>query len=493
MKLKSFNECIFIAFVSGILSASASISVAGQQNKKEIYLATELNNVICGYSRIILSDTTINGMNVEVMKQTSFFNFFALGHDITQCQKFNYHIDPSTGNFIYHDSFHQQGENTMSSSMYVAGDTIRITTPDSDDISLTNLPEGLIIPNTQFYPYLRNDFVANKMNSKTYPLFNVRTGKVEQTTYSKTGEEQLELAGKIFDAVVLTQSDSVSGLTIKLWIDKKSGMRLKVIGPNHMSSYLADASVIGKIKTGNWDAIFFSKTNEFISDIRNISYMKVEAGLEIFPSATIEDLNFQGQAFSGKSDENRTEGVFEISHERYDGKNAPPFPFATMNKYTDLSPYLEAADMIESNDSILVALAKELTKESKNLWEATCNISDWVAINIEGSILGGTARETYDTKSGLCGSQSMLMTALCRAAGIPARSVWGCLYTPEYGGSFGHHAWNEIFMGEAGWIPVDVTIHETNFVDSGHIRLGVLNTRQTLIKSWEMEILDFRL
>ena len=48
-------------------------------------------------------------------------------------------------------------------------------------------------------------------------------------------------------------------------------------------------------------------------------------------------------------------------------------------------------------------------------------------------------------------------------------------------------------MGEAGWIPLDVTIHETDYVDSGHIRLGVLDTRQTLINSWEMEILDFRL
>jgi hypothetical protein len=314
-----------------------------------------------------------------------------------------------------------------------------------------------------------------------------------QVTYTKTGEEQMELAGKIFDAVILTQSDSASGLTIKFWIDKKSGMRLKMITPNHMSIYLADASVIGKIKTGNWDAIFFTKTNESIIDFRNISYMKVKAGFEIFPPATMEDLNFHGQSFSGTSDEKRTDGMFEISHQRYEGKNAPSFPFTTNNNHKDLGPYLEAADMIESDDTILVALAKELTKGSENLWVGTCSLSHWVTINIEGSILGGTARETYDTKSGLCGSQSMLMTALCRAAGIPARSVWGCLYTPEYGGSFGHHAWNEIFMGEAGWIPVDVTIHETNFVDSGHIRLGVLNTRQTLIKSWEMEILDFRL
>ena len=106
--------------------------------------------------------------------------------------------------------------------------------------------------------------------------------------------------------------------------------------------------------------------------------------------------------------------------------------------------------------------------------------------------MGGTARETFDRRNGACGSQSMLMAALCRAAGIPARVVWGCMYTHEMNGSFGHHAWNEVFMGEAGWIPVDVTFHETDYVDSGHLRLGILHTRQTIINYEEMEIMEYK-
>ena len=85
----------------------------------------------------------------------------------------------------------------------------------------------------------------------------------------------------------------------------------------------------------------------------------------------------------------------------------------------------------------------------------------------------------------------MLLAALCRAAGIPARVVWGCVYTPEYDGSFGHHGWNEVYVGEAGWIPIDVTMHESDYVDSGHIRLGVLKTNSTLINYREMKILDY--
>jgi transglutaminase-like putative cysteine protease len=65
------------------------------------------------------------------------------------------------------------------------------------------------------------------------------------------------------------------------------------------------------------------------------------------------------------------------------------------------------------------------------------------------------------------------------------------MYTPKDGGSFGHHAWNEVFMGDNGWIPIDVTIHETNYVDSGHIRLGILNTPRTSIDYREIEILEY--
>ena len=87
----------------------------------------------------------------------------------------------------------------------------------------------------------------------------------------------------------------------------------------------------------------------------------------------------------------------------------------------------------------------------------------------------------------------MLLAALCRASGIPARVVWGCVYTPEYGGSFGHHGWNEVYVGEAGWVPVDATMHESDYVDSGHIRLGVLKTQFTVINFREMKILNYAL
>jgi transglutaminase-like putative cysteine protease len=91
---------------------------------------------------------------------------------------------------------------------------------------------------------------------------------------------------------------------------------------------------------------------------------------------------------------------------------------------------------------------------------------------------------------GECGSHSRLLTAFCRASGIPARLSIGCMYSPLYGGSFGQHAWTEVYMGdEAGWVAIDATISEFDYADAGHIRLGTA----TSFQSEKMEILDYRI
>jgi hypothetical protein len=74
--------------------------------------------------------------------------------------------------------------------------------------------------------------------------------------------------------------------------------------------------------------------------------------------------------------------------------------------------------------------------------------------------------------------------------GIPARVVWGCMYIPNHGGAFGQHAWSEIHMGEAGWIPVDATAMETDYVDSGHIRMGELTSSGISLNLLAIEVLE---
>ncbi|MGD9329522.1 MAG: transglutaminase-like domain-containing protein [Cyclobacteriaceae bacterium] len=470
------------------LYAALNLCANGQPSIERLYMAIELNNVLCGYSEITISDSTCSQGVFKSIEQNVYISFHILGKDITQYQKFRYLIDPESGNFIFHDSYHEQGEMVFGNTVVVEGDSLVILTGEKR-VNLF-IPENTILPNNNYYPYLLKDFGKDGIEEHIYQVYDFRSGGISSRTYKSLGTESLKLSNRTYQSLVLEESNPDAGPIAKLWICENTGMRLRMESPQRLTMYLSDESVKDKIKTGNWDEILFIKTNASIKDLKNIRHMKVRVDLVAEPNSTIQDLNVPGQVFTGSVEEGEIRGICEIAHERYDGMNAPFFPFKP-NPEDKIDSYLEASNNIESDDPVLVDKASRITEGSENAWEAACRISHWVAENIEGSIIDGSARDTYDRGSGLCGAQSYLMAAMCRAAGIPSRVVWGCMYTPKDGGSFGHHAWNEVFMGDNGWIPVDVTIHETDYVDSGHIRLGVLNTPRTSIDYREIEILEY--
>jgi len=466
--------------------------LSGQDGIDKYFLGIELNGVLCGYSEVLVRDQEGSDDNNIFIDQKTYISFKALGNDITQKQSFTYLLDQDNGNFIYHDSNMAQGDQKMSSSMTVFGDTICIKTGETVEVLKIFLPDNTILPNTMFYPYLKLDFGIQGLESKTYKVFNVRNGKVQDLEYRKIKNEQLELNNKIYDAVSVNETDPNTGLQTKYWIDIESGLRLKMESQNNIKMYLADISLVSELKTGSWDDILFIKTNKKINDIRKISAIAVNACLEAIPGSDINDLNVPGQSFKGQISETTIKGVFEVNHRRYRGENAPIIGAA--NKFNqEISKFLKSEETIESGNKELSDLSLKIIEGSTDFWEAACRLSSWVAENIDGSIYGGSALETFKRGNGACGSQSLLLAAMCRAVGIPSRVVWGCLYTPEYGGSFGHHGWNEVYMGKEGWIPIDVTIHETDYIDSGHIRLGILETTITIINFKEMEILDYSL
>lgn len=476
--------------IAGIMVFLVS-QVYGTDIPQKYFIAIEFNKVICGFSEITISDSTINGKELKVLSQEVHFDFSALGRDMSQYQRFIYHIDPVSWNFIFHESYHKQGDITRGASFFVDENKIRIKSLDNPEFSVMDLPDDIILPNTVFYNHLKNDFAEDGTKEKSYSIYNLRSGEIIDTDYKKTGEEELELAGCSFNAIIIDEKDPATGGINKLWIDKETGLRLKLESVTHIKMFLADESVKGKVKKGKWDDVVLGKTNKHIPGIRSITYMKADVRLEALPAPHLSDLSYRGQEFDGKITGNRIDGIFEISHKPYNGKNSPVFPLDT-SKYEGLGRWLNPTPYIESDDSVLVSVAKRITNESGSLWDAAHRISNWIIENIDGAILDGTARQTFDAGKGMCGAQSMLMAALCRAVGIPARVVWGVMYTHELGGSFGHHGWNEVFMGEDGWIPLDVTSHESNYIDSGHIRLGIVLTSQTVINYDKMFILDYK-
>ncbi len=355
------------------------------------------------------------------------------------------------------------------------------------------LTPDILIGNDEVFTNVKKDIWENGKTEVSYDVLEAIEEQVQNSTFKKIREEEIELVGKTLNTIVIEQKNNTTGLIITYWLAPDYDYFVKFEVMNR-KIYLADHTVVDKIKVANMNESIFTKANVQISDVQAITYMKLKA--EIQPSGINlkpEDLNVPGQKFTGTVVDNKIDGIFEIQPVRYDGKNAPAFP-ANFNNDKSLKRYLEPERGVECDDPILIEKAQDIVKGSKDSWDAATKLSKWVAENIHYAIPGGgTAKKTFEIRAGECGAHSMLLTAFCRAVGIPARVVWGAMYAPNYGGGFGQHGWNEIYMGENSWIQVDATAFEPDYVDAGHIRIAELQSVATAFNGKKIEVLEHKL
>ncbi len=131
--------------------------------------------------------------------------------------------------------------------------------------------------------------------------------------------------------------------------------------------------------------------------------------------------------------------------------------------------YLKPTKNIQSTDPKIIALAKQLTKDSKTDFERIAKLATWVHENIEYKLSLGTQTKdalwTLENKIGTCDEYSTLFIALARAAGYPARYISGYAYGKD---GWEKHAFADVYIGR--WIPVDPTWNEVGNLDATHIQ-----------------------
>ena len=482
-----------------VLSFFTSCDIA-QENKNltdtlatdKVFYAIEINDVVCGYSE--MSETPVKKENKDLIEQELhiFIMLSLLGSEFNTEMNIKALIVSESRRASYIFTNIKQGATDMDIELTVSGSKATIKSQLNTEPAEMNITPETVIGSDEIFTRLKKEIYFEGKTEATYNILELIEGEIQTSEFKKTGEETISLAGKSFNTIIIEQTNTKTGLKTTYWLspDYDYFVKFKVL---NRTVYLSDQNVIDKIKVASMDENIVTKTNVAISDVQALSYMKVDAVIEpIGQNFTKDDLNVQGQKFTGTVKENHIEGTFEISHTRYDGNNAPSFP----PDFNDpsLKKYLSADGRIESNDDVLIQKAKELTDGSKNSWEAATQLSKWVAENIHYAIPGGgTSRKTYDIRAGECGAHSFLLAAFCRAVGIPARVVWGGMYIPNYGGGFGQHGWNEIYMGDAGWIPVDATALEYDFVDAGHIRISEYQSTSSSFNGKKFEIIDYKL
>jgi len=110
---------------------------------------------------------------------------------------------------------------------------------------------------------------------------------------------------------------------------------------------------------------------------------------------------------------------------------------------------------IQSDDPAIVELSAKAAGDRTDAFTAAREIERWVRKNVKFKDLRtpfASAREVARRLEGDCTEHGVLLAALARAAGIPARVVSGLVY---YQGSFVGHLWTEVYIDR--WVPLDGT------------------------------------
>jgi transglutaminase-like putative cysteine protease len=478
-----------LCFVLGMIVIGACTSPG---SREKLHYALEMNGQVFGYVELSIEKSGEAGEPLIQMRETAGNRYTALGVPVDTAGWSEYRADPATGRLSFMDMVSESGGLKLRLTASIEGNEARIDLQPGGGEKVVPLPDEVLVENQYYFPRLLEDDGPIDPAPKVVRALDLLDRNIHSVRVTTTGPETVEIGGKTFRAIIVESLDLDLGLKIRQWINADDGYLLKSEGPRSVQ-WIADRSMKNGLQRVDIDNHLFARVGVAITDIPAISYLKVRAVLEPVGNwITPADLNVPGQTFEGTVVENRIEGVFEVRHVKYDGLRAPPFP-PDLGEEPELRAFLAPEDFIESDDPVLIRKAEELTAGSRDSWEAARRLSRWVAEEIGYDIPGGaSARNTYDVREGECGAHSRLLAAFCRGVGIPARVVWGCMYVSHLGGSFGQHAWNEVYMGENGWIPLDTTARELDYADSGHIRLGVLKSAHIALNPRRMEILDFQ-
>lgn len=476
------------------------VSASAIASPEKIYYGLEMQDNLVGYMEFeIITDAPDGGDTPEggkipegesgtLIKSKTLALLSLLGQGFDLVADETYRID-KTGRVTFYDNKTTMGKMETGSKVEVSENEARYSSYSGGDPVVTELGPDVLVAAPLTLAFLLKDLAESDQKEKTYKTLNYMDGRIHEVTYTRIGTEDLRLMDRDYACLLFDWKDAKSGESGKVWVDPKTARFVKIHQSTGITLFRALPEVAEQIKRADMNDTLFARVTMPNVDYRLIRFMKIKAKIKTSgDKVTVESLNVPGQRFEGTVKDNVIDGVFEIAHGLYGGEAAPPYP-PDFSDLKAMEEYLSPENLIESDDEVIRAKAKKLAEGALDAWDAVCRISCWIADTIVYEIPGGSARQTLDTGKGECGSQSRLLTAMCRSLGIPARVVSGCMFTPYFGGSFGQHAWVEVYMGEAGWIPIDATAREPDFVDSSHIRLGELNA----FYPDSMEVLDFSL
>jgi hypothetical protein len=336
-----------------------------------------------------------------------------------------------------------------------------------------------------------------------FPILDPLSYSLKESAFDVLGKEDLLILGKRMRLWhVRTELKSIIPVMMEEWIDEEGNIWKSV----SQASFMTTTS----IRMPKEQALEMSGENLDIAFSTIIpSNIRFEDPLEIIqatfklggvPIENIEKFPFDdGSQNLLESEEGFA--VIRTTSQIFQEKDSVMLPVMGDEFRDDL----ESTAFCQSDDPKVVSVARDIVGEEKNAWRAAKKIARWVESEMTPNYDVGfaTAAEILMNREGDCSEYTVIMVALCRAAGIPARAAVGVMYAD---GIFAYHMWPEVYVGrwinlDAKWLAMDEETGEY-YTDATHIKLGrsslnenifqeMVTAIAVIIGKMELEILDF--
>jgi hypothetical protein len=147
-----------------------------------------------------------------------------------------------------------------------------------------------------------------------------------------------------------------------------------------------------------------------------------------------------------------------------------PVAAATVGK-----EYTESNFFLTSDDKLVRQHARTAVGGETDPWRKAQLVERWVHENMQVQNFSeamAPADEVARTLTGDCTEYSMLAAAMCKAAGVPARTAIGLVYVDnprQPNAVLGFHMWTEVFV-RGQWVAIDATLGQGS-VGPAHLKI----------------------
>jgi hypothetical protein len=159
----------------------------------------------------------------------------------------------------------------------------------------------------------------------------------------------------------------------------------------------------------------------------------------------------------------------------------------------ELAEYLAPNVWINHDDPEIVKMAQEAAGDEANPYAVCDRLRRHVTDVIKDKNLSvgvATASEVCRKREGDCTEHAVLLAALGRARGIPARVVAGIVYVPTFNQAdhvFGFHMWTQFYLG-GQWVDFDAAQRESD-CNPTHIAFAIGSMKDSSIGDFAFPLL----